>query len=270
MTRLTRRNYGNGHGYALDGVKVPGVTTIIGKLDKPALVAWAARMSASYAVDHWDQLAGLPIMDRAKKIEDARWEKNRTATIKGNRIHALAERIAAGAPVDVPAEVLGQVQAYARFLDKWGFESVHTEASVANTQYHYAGTLDSIMTSPKLGLILLDIKTGSGVWPEVALQLAAYRYADLIQTEIAVVGPRGGKKAPELVEGPMPEVDGCFVAHVLADDVELLPIRAGEDEFAAFLYLREVYAWHDEASNRNSDGYRPPVGQALYPEQVMA
>jgi hypothetical protein len=266
--RLTRRNYGNGHGYALDGVKVPGVTTVIGKLDKPALVAWAARMSAGYAVDHWDELTHLPIMDRAKKIEDARWDKNRAAVVKGNRIHGLGERLAAGEKVDAPAEVLGQVEAYARFLDTWQLESIHTEASVAHTQYHYAGTLDAIMNSPKLGMILLDIKTGSGVWAEVALQLAAYRYADLLQTEIAAVGPRGGKKAPELVEGPVPEVDGCYVAHVLADTVELLPIRAGEDEFATFLYLREVYAWHEEASNRNNDGYRPPVGQALYPEQI--
>ena len=71
-SRLQRRNYGNGHGYQLDGRKVPGVTSITGKLDKPALIGWAARTAAGYAVDHWDELSRKPILERAKEIEDAR------------------------------------------------------------------------------------------------------------------------------------------------------------------------------------------------------
>lgn len=259
LNRLKRRDYGSGHSYMLDGIKVPGVTTIIGKLDKPALIDWAARKSAGYAIDHWDELSEMPLMERAKLIQDARWDSNKKAIVRGNRIHALAEKLGAEGEAQPPAELLSQVEAYARFLDNWEMETVATEASIAHTEYRYAGTLDSIVKSPKLGTILLDVKTGQGVFGEVALQLAAYRYADLLQES---------GKPPK--EGPMIPVDDCYVAHVLGDDVELLPVEATEETFDTFLYLREVFAWHDAATNRSSDQYRPPVGAAVYPEQIQA
>jgi hypothetical protein len=270
MNRLERRNYGSGHSYMLDGTKVPGVTTIIGKLDKPALIDWAARKSAGYAIDHWDELTELPLMERAKLIQDARWDSNKKAIVRGNRIHALAEKLGVEGEAQPPAELLSQVEAYARFLDRWDMESVATEASIAHTEYRYAGTLDAIVKSPKLGTILMDVKTGQSVWGEVALQLAAYRYADLLQTATETVGPRGGRKAGIPTEEPMPPVDACYVAHVLGDDVELLPVSVDEYTFETFLYLQEIYLWHEQATNRNSEYYRPPVGAAIYPEQVQA
>ena len=258
MNRLARRNYGSGHAYQLDGNRCPGVTTIIGKLDKPALIDWAARKSAGYAIDHWDELGRLPLMERAKLIQDARWESNKSAIVRGNRIHAMGEQLAHTGQPEAPPELLSQVEAYARFLDRWDMETLALEAPVAHTDYRYAGTLDSIVKSPKLGTILLDIKTGSGVFGEVALQLAAYRYADLLQVS---------GKPPK--EGPMIPVDDCYVAHVLGDDVELLPIEVTEETFDAFLYLREIYEWHERATNRKNDDFRPPVGAPVYPEQIQ-
>lgn len=270
MSRLERRNYGSGHSYQLDGSKCPGVTTIISKLDKPALIDWAARKSAGYAIDHWDQLSNVPLMERAKLIQDARWDSNRKAIVRGNRIHALAEKLGNTDEAQPPPELLSQVEAVARFLDRWDIQTLVNEGSVAHTEYRYAGTLDVIAKSPKLGTILLDYKTGTGVWGETALQLAAYRYADLLQTSTEEVGPRGGKKAGAPKEEPMIQVDGCYVAHVLSDDVELLPVEADEATFNTFLYLREVYEWHEAATNRNSEHYRPPIGSPLYPEQIEA
>lgn len=267
-SRLARRNYGNGHGYALDGRKVPGVTTIIGKLDKPALIDWAARMAAGYAVDHWDELSRKPILERAKLIQDARWIKNKQAIVKGNRLHWFAERLQADGEVAVPDELLGQVQAVQRFLDRWQLTTLHSETPCFSTESQYAGTLDSIMASPLLGNVLVDWKSGDKVYGEVALQFAGYQNCDFLQGSREVVGPRGGKKAPDTFDIPMPQIDGCYVAHILGDDVELLPVRVGDAEIATFLYLREVYDWLTTAIDRNSDDYAPPVGEAIYPEQV--
>lgn len=266
MTRLERRNHGNSHSYRIDGLKVPGVTTICGVLDKPALVTWAARESAAYAVENWDELTGLSLMARAKKIEDARFTKTKTATTRGTRIHWFGEQLANGVSVIVPDELRGPVDAYARFLDRWEVETFVTEAPCANTAYQYAGTLDGIVHIPKLGRVMLDIKTGSGVWPEVSLQLSAYRYCDLIQVP---TGESPGKK-PVYAEQKMPELDACYVAHVLADDVEFLPVDAGPDEHAIFLYLREAWEWKERTSNRKSDDYVSPIGDPLFPEQVTA
>lgn len=249
--RLERRNYGNGHGYKLDGRKVPGVTTIIGVLDKPALVDWAARESAAYAVENWDELSGLRLADRMARIEKARWAQNKRATVRGTRIHWMGEQLARGRAVDVPDELRGPVQAYARFYDRWDFATLAAEAPCAHTGYQYAGTLDTIVRSHRLGVAMLDIKTG-GVWPEVSLQLAAYRHCDLIQVD--------GK------ETAMPDLDGCYVAHVLDDDVELLPVEADREVWRWFLYARELYEWK-QRTDRKSDDYAPPIGDALHPEQ---
>ena len=69
------------HKYRLDGVECPGVTTIIGKgVPAPALINWAAEQSAAYAVDHWDELSTLGVVERAKRIEKARFtERDRAA-----------------------------------------------------------------------------------------------------------------------------------------------------------------------------------------------
>lgn len=266
MNRLERRNYGNGHGYKLDGRKVPGVTSVCGVLDKPALVDWAARESANYAVENWDELAEQPLMTRAKKIQEARFAKNKAAVTRGHRIHWFGEQLAHGVSVIVPDELRGPVDAYARFLDRWEVETFALESPCAHTAYQYAGTLDGIVHIPRLGRVLLDIKSGSGVWPEVSLQLAGYRYCDLVQ----VAAPADPGKKPIYVEQPMPEVDGCYVAHVLADDVELLPVEAGPEEWSSFLYARELYEWRERRSNRKSDDYVSPIGDAIYPEQVTA
>lgn len=266
MTRLERRNYGSGHGYKLDGRKVPGVTTVQGVLDKPALVAWAARASAAYAVENWDELAGVPLIQRAKKIEDARYNTVKKASTRGTRIHWFGEQLTHGIAVEVPDELRGPVDAYAKFLDKWEFETVATESPCAHTEFQYAGTLDGIVKSPKLGTVMLDIKTG-GVYGEVALQLAGYRYCDLIQIQSGTEKVRG-KDRPTYTEQPMPEIDDCVVAKVGPDDVELLPVEAGPAEWQIFLYLREVYDWKERATNRKSDDYASPIGDPLYPEQV--
>ena len=122
------------------------------------------------------------------------------------------------------------------------------------------------MESPKLGVCLLDWKTGAkGPYQDTALQLAPYRYANVRLERTERIGPRGGKSLID-VEMPMIEVDGCYVAKVLPDDVELYPVRAEKAEFETFLYLREIWEWSDHATNPKSDGYDPPVDEPIFPE----
>lgn len=277
MTRLTRRNYGNGHGYLLDGEKVPGVTTVIGALDKPALVNWAAQTTAAYAIDHWERLSGVGVANRLKELEAARYQKNKTAVVKGNRIHAMGERVAAGEPIDdVPQELRSAVQAYADMLDAWGFEPIALEAPAANFDYRYAGTFDGIFTSEKTGPVLVDIKTGKGVYSETALQLAAYMHCDVYLEEVEQTGPRGGKLKSEWVERDMPGLNGALVFHIRTEtedspaSVEVLPVTVDEGIFDTFLYLLEVHEqWIKRTgwNHRSEPSYAPPIGQPIFPEQ---
>lgn len=270
--RFARKNVGSSHSYTLDGHRIPGVTSIIGKvLDKPALVAWAARETAAFADEHWERLSRMRSADRLKELEQARFRTNKAAVVRGNRLHEFGQKVAAEGAAAVPLEYREAAEAYARFLDRWQLEPLCLETPVCNTEYRYGGTLDAIMRTPKLGTILMDVKTGSGVYSETALQLAAYRYADVRLTEIPQRGPRGGVLPSTWQEEPMVDVDACYVAHVQANDVELVPLKAGSDEYETFLYLLEVFeSWVKRTSwnFRDDPSYDPPVGKPIWPEHV--
>lgn len=253
--RFIRRNYGSGHSYTLDGAKITGVTTAIGILDKPGLVKWAAESTAGFAVENWQNLADLPLMERYDRMVKARFETNRRAVVRGNRIHEFGDRLAHGETVEVPDEYRSAADNYARFLDAWDMETIATEQSVCNTSYRYGGTFDAIVKAPKLGTIMVDIKTG-GVWSEVGLQLAAYRFADLM-----------------LDDQPMIETEAAYVAHVLPDTVDLVPIRQGDEVTSAFLYCLELYeSWVKRTSwdFKSEPSFDPIVGAPIYPDQVPA
>lgn len=232
---IRRINAGNGHRYTIDGKPAVGVTTALKALPKPALMYWSARTVAEFAADHIDELikrmyeAGgrEPLVQYLKAIP---WQKRDTAAIRGTEVHTIAERIHAGDKFDVPEHLAGHVGSYLQFLEDHNPTPLHTEFLVANRDPDYAGTGDSIMSFPKLGVGLCDIKTSSGVYGDYAYQLAAYRYAQLM----VVDG----------VEQPMIPVDFCAVIHVDADGYELVPVKADEKAFEAF--TRAHWLWTNE------------------------
>lgn len=253
--RLKRRNYGKGHGYTIDGQKVSGVTTVLNTLPKDALINWAATATADAALDRWDELAAMTPSVRHKTLVGARWEINKEATTRGTKIHDLGEKLSHGEQVEVPDALLGPVQAYARFLDKWDVTVLATEAPCGHTGAKYAGTLDAVATIGKLGdePVMLDLKTGRGVYESTALQLAAYVECDLWQPD----GPDS--------EQPMPELGTTmYVAHILADDVLLLPVENEPGLFRQFRYLQMTAKWLADAKDM------PPIGAPLQLDEVEA
>ena len=64
-------------------------------------------------------------------------------------------------------------------------------------------TSENCFESPRLGRVIVDVKTGKRAYSEVALQLAAYRYCDDYLEEVEQRGPRGGR-GPLIVTRPVP------------------------------------------------------------------
>jgi hypothetical protein len=250
MTIQTGRiDRGRGHSYLLDGKKVQGVTTIIGNgLPKPALINWAANTTADYAVDHWDELGELTPSKRLDILKKCRYEERDAAARRGTEVHALAEQLVNGTEIEVPEPLAGHVDSYLRFLEDWNPQPIIVEASVFSRQHRYAGTLDMVALLAGLGTGLWDVKTTrSGVFGEVALQLAAYRYADFY------LDADGN-------EIPMPEVDHCGVIWVRSDGYELIPVEAGPAQFRSFLYVAQCAQF--------ADGARDLIGEALTPPRL--
>lgn len=211
-----------------NGKRIPGVTTILGDgLPKPALINWAANATADYAVNNWDNLADMGVADRLKLLKKARYEDRDAAAKRGTEVHDLAEHLLKGEEVTVPDELRGHVEAYVRFLDEWQPTPVVVERPVVNYTYGYAGTLDMVVDLPDGRRVLADIKTTrSGIYGETALQLAAYRYA-----EVYIDGDS---------EIPMPEVHDTWGIWVRADGYEVVPLIADAKTFDDFRRVAAV------------------------------
>lgn len=252
MSRFTapirRIETAKGHYYKdAAGARVPGVTTIIGDgVPKPALINWAANSTAEYAVDRWDELGALGPAARLKRLQGARYEVKDAAARRGTEVHAAAEQLIAGKSVKVPEEIAGHVEQYARFLDEFQVEAIHVEFSCVSYRWGYAGTADlcARLVLPDKGpkTLLMDLKTTrSGIFGDVALQLAAYRYPDVWIVDGEEIDPV--------------EVDYCAGIHVRGDGYDLIPVEAGEQEHKDFLYAMRV----GQFSGRSRDLVGAPI-----------
>jgi hypothetical protein len=249
---LTRRNHGTGHSYELDGLWVPGVTTLISAgFPKAALVHWASKACANEVIDFWDELATLSISERFERVRSAPNRDRDAAARRGTEVHKIAQRLLANETVDVPEEIDGHVQSYLQFLADWDVRELLVETSVGRRDgIRYAGTLDLIADLRDRRRWLLDLKTTrSGVFEENALQLAGYRFAEFYVDDV-------GR------EYPMLKVDQCGVVWLRADGYDLYPVDAGEPEFLLFQMVARIARLADRRM-REKLGGRELIGAPL-------
>lgn len=143
-----------------DKTIVPGVTTITGLRHKPALVRWANKL-------------GLQGIDTDKYVDDK-------AAI-GTLAHALITDGLTGQTTDTSDYTANQIDAaensYLSYLE-WAHDKQITPIAIEQMRvsetYRFGGTPDILAVVD--GVIeLIDIKTGSGIYPEHWHQVAAYR-----------------------------------------------------------------------------------------------
>ena len=250
---MRRVDRGRNHWYTdANGMKIPGVTSIIGNgLPKPALVGWGIKSVAEYAVDYWDELAKLPPNARRDRLKKAPYDDRDAAARRGTEVHRLAEQLIQGQEVAVPDELAGHVGSYLRFLEEWDPQEFLVEAALVNYTHGYAGTADLFCTLPRFGdeLVVMDIKTTrSGIFGETALQLAAYAHA-----EFYVSGDESEK--------PLPRASRGFAIHVRADGYDVRELPIGEDVYMRFRYVA--------VNAETADMTRDWVGDAITPEGAV-
>lgn len=217
------------------GEKQPGVTSVIGVLNKPFLVGWAARVAAEFVCDNVGSVMPLAMTDRRAAVELIAGASKRYTAKRGEvgtAAHAIFERLAKGQKVDkVHPELQTYLDSFREFLDKWQPEFLYNEATIWNSTVGYAGSLDTIM---KINgeIICCDYKTSASVYPEVGLQLSAYRHAEQF-----------------LEGGTLPEITGGACLHVTPDGWKLVPVRCDESVFEIFKSLRSAFRWDAEMKN---------------------
>ena len=247
------------HRYWLDGKNVRGVTTILQVLNKPAIPRWAAKTVAEYVADNPDGVETLRQMGREPMVNALRgipWEKRDKAADRGTELHLYAEDLLGGHPIELDDNdpLLPVLENALQFLEDWQIEPILTEAPVASREHWYAGTADLFAeyTHPvtgKRGTGLFDWKSGKGIYPEFAMQLNAYAFAEF-------AGLDGD-------EAPVPLVDSAYGVHIRPDGYDVYPFKFGTHIFEEFLAIKAV----SEIKTRMDGDWRKPgsgyVGQPI-------
>lgn len=197
------------HYYLKNGQEVVGVTTVLGLLNKPALVMWAYKLGTQN-IKFWE------ITNKSKnigtiahyliecKINNERPDKNYLNDFSKN-------------------EVDGGYCSYNLF-DKWlnshkvVFQD--SELQLVSEEYGYGGTID-IIAYVDGKKTLIDIKTGKNVFPETQYQLSAYKQLydenhlhSKIQKALILHLPHEGKTAYDVQLTSLSRLDCLFEGFV--------------------------------------------------------
>jgi len=143
-----------------DGENVPGVTTVLGVLNKPALVIWANRLGLQGidSTKYRDEMADIGTLAHQMIVDYFKAEKTDTSEYSKSQID-LAENC---------------------LLSFWEWEKGHkievilAEVPLISQEYGYGGTIDCFCKLDGQPT-LLDFKTGRAIYPEMFYQLAAYK-----------------------------------------------------------------------------------------------
>lgn len=163
-----------------NGEKLPGVTSVLQLLNKPALLGWAAKIAAEETASAI--LDGGIHRDGAIEIgRKAHLKKRDKAADLGTRAHDLVEHhYKVAAPiVDVSTSDGARVHgSYSRVVDHF-FRTktivAASEVAIVDKDLGFGGTIDFVLVRDGKRFIG-DLKTGKAAHDEVIIQLAAYRW----------------------------------------------------------------------------------------------
>jgi hypothetical protein len=110
--------------------------------------------------DFW--LCGQDLADAAKS--------------RGTKAHDAIERWAKNGVWAYEKDIEPAISAFKKFIDENHIKIVETEIALASNKYKYAGRTD-IIAEVNGKLAILDVKTSSAFYPEMGLQLSAYKQA---------------------------------------------------------------------------------------------
>jgi len=198
-----------------EGIQVPGVTTILSLLAKPAIIHWA-----------WEQ--GCQGLDY-RKVRDK-------ASDIGTLAHYLIECEIKGEEPDTSEysekDIDKAENAFLAWLEwkdsKGKIETIASEIPLVSERYQYGGTLDWVLRQNG-NIILVDFKTSNRVYDEMTYQLAAYKH---LWNE----------------NHPDKKIRECYILRIGKENGEFEQRRFKnlDREFQIFLHLLKIYKLQKE------------------------
>lgn len=193
---------GSGYKHPLTGEVVPGVTTVLKKLDKPAIVQWAVDNTSAFAVANIDALLNRteeqgygflrwywkrdPLAGDATDIRNYSNGVLNDAANLGTLMHdwIAAEHDACPYPdvTGAPEYFWEMVAVWDEWKNEHDVQPIQTEVTLWSHQYKYAGTADAIWRVDGIPM-LIDVKTSRNTWDEHYMQLSALGACDTMLLE---------------------------------------------------------------------------------------
>lgn len=192
MTELKRYEEDNIRWYEVPGLgKVPSATTVLKCLSKPALIGWAAKMTAEYMREILMQIARGAIAKESltdrqierlvKEAKTAHRAASTEAADIGSAVHAWIEDYYKGSAPDVSPEIQTPIEAFREWDRKNKVKPICVEERIWSSA-RYAGTLD-LYAEVKGSRTIVDFKSSKAHYPsDHAMQLGAYDLAFREQT----------------------------------------------------------------------------------------
>lgn len=249
-----------------DDTRLFSVTTILGTMDKPALLYWAAEQSAKAAVRIASTLAQRVEEEGddqvIKYLRDARFRPapgQRTAAEVGTAVHEACEQYAInGQRPEVDPDVAPFLDQFEEWCQR--FQPVYeaAEVTVYSPTRGYAGTLDAFLSVGGVKFIA-DYKSHmkpydsrgnpSPIYPETALQLAAYGHAEFA----AAWRPRRYEQfrrryyllGPDELEAkvPVPSFEMGLGISITTEHCIAYPIKVDAEVHDMFLAVLDAARW---------------------------
>lgn len=237
-------------------VKYASVTSITGLLPKN-LTWWAGNAVADCAFNQQADWKDLPTREeRYEYVRRAHDRIKSSAADLGTEIHGYVEAMNLGKPIPTfPLVAKARMRHFADFIATVKPRIEAAETKVYSRAHGYAGTCDLIAEiDGKMAVV--DLKTGKSVWPEAALQIAAYAYADFLVSDphhpgAKQITPKRSKRfytwtGPAEDELAMPDVQAGYVLHLRDDGWDLIEVPIRDDLYDMFLSLFSVDRWERE------------------------
>lgn len=180
--------------------KVDGVTSANGVINKPALLYWAVGLAIEHMEKNWKPGVAydeIQIQEILKDAKGAHRKFSSKAADTGTMVHKWIEEyirtVLAGDPQpELPVNELikKSIEQFLSWVEKNKVKFILSEEVVYSLKHDYAGKLDGTIemegVMPRLnldgsreyvevaGLYIDDVKTSSGVYPEMSFQQSAY------------------------------------------------------------------------------------------------
>jgi hypothetical protein len=228
------------------------ITTILGVLNKPALIGWAAKVQREADVEAaWemhsdgqgeklthDQFVAF-LTARIGSVKESQKQLAAAGEI-GTQAHKRWEwyiRRQLGLPAGPEPEICEQALWAFLHAEQWAkdhsFRPIAAELVIASRIHNYAGTLDTVGYVED-AVSIVELKTGKGVYREAHLQAVAQ-----------------AKAYEEMGFGPVEKAFILRVPKVVGDpEFEAVEVSDFDSNFQAFLHAAALWEWQQSEGEK--------------------